>query len=380
MMVVYRLFILVVVVLLALSGCSEGADSRVPESGESPAEPVIAPAEDDPLPSADSTAETNEDADDETAPAAEPAPAVVALPDGVSEYTTRNGATLLETTVSLGPLNVRDQPGLSGEVVAQLPEGSPVIVIGLSERVDVIDDHEGRWLHITDPDDRNWVVDPLGWVFSRYVTGAESLPPRDMRVVGLTEPESGSTPRLNLTLDGVQQSVSQDRHETQDFHIFQWTADQRGFSYRDIPGAYAWREGQEEAELIMHYQGDAESAWVAFTDDFTYMIEDFGTGPGVRGLSVTNVETGEHVFGGAYYRDINLDGYTIEVVERYTGGGGGDDRNGQQTNPQVEAFLEDNPEPADNPHGLPTLLLVKYRLNIESGQREFIGAEWILTQ
>ncbi|MDR1106351.1 MAG: hypothetical protein LBL44_08345, partial [Treponema sp.] len=70
----------------------------------------------------------------------------------------------------------------------------------------------------------------------------------------------------------------------------------------------------------MSYIGtDAESAWVIFTDDFKYIIEDSGTGPAPRGLGVWRVSNSKEIFSGTYYRNIKLDGHTIEIIYVYNG-------------------------------------------------------------
>jgi hypothetical protein len=297
-----------------------------------------------------------------------------------TEYVTRLEATLFETAVAAGPLNVREGPSLSSEVIDRLDEGTPVIVAGLSARVDNIDNHEGRWVLIADVENRDWAAEPIGWVFSKYIAGAEELVPREMKIIGLTGPEEGRAQMLRLTLDGVEHQVFKHKLDSQDFYTFVWTADQRGFSYNDVPGTYIWRSGEAEAELITYKGSRMESAWVAFTDDFKYMFQDFGTGPGVRGLGVVNLHTGDPVPSGGYLVDINLEGYSIDTVVSYSEWrlerGYVDDESIRH----AEAFMETNPEPPKDPRGFSNLLVVKYRLNVDTGEREYRGSEWILTQ
>ena len=373
--------VLIGVAVVALLGCTESSDTAVSEisvpeiddtDDGSQEEVVEAEADQDNAQDSGDDPEgegTSDDTRDE-----------VAAPSVGTVYTTRLGARLFETTVAAGPLNVRDRPGLSGTTVEQLEAGAPVVVTGLSERVDRIDSHEGRWLRIADPEVPVWGRPSLGWVFSKYVAGAENLEPREMEIVGLTDPKPNQSRQLRLRLDDEEHQVSKHQVDSQDFYSFVWSDGEDGYSYRDVPGSYVWRPGEAQAELITHDGSSMESAWVTFSDDFQYMFQDAGTGMGVRGLSVFDVASGERVFNGGYYRDINLDGYEIDIVVRYTDRGIERGLIDDESIRLAESFMEHTPEDPEIPDTRSQLLIVEYRLNVDTGEREHTGTRWIGTQ
>jgi tetratricopeptide (TPR) repeat protein len=73
--------------------------------------------------------------------------------------------------VTSGPLNLRDEAGLKGDVVGRLSEGEKVIVRGKSEGAETIDGKTAYWYEVETIDKKR------GWVFGGYLdVGAEEAP------------------------------------------------------------------------------------------------------------------------------------------------------------------------------------------------------------
>lgn len=300
--------------------------------------------------------------------------------EGVAlEYETRLGATLYETEVLDGPLNVRRRPSLTSEVVEQLEVETRVVVTGLSLTADEIDDHTGHWLRIAPVANRALGLLSDGWVFSKYVAESQNLEARSITVLGLTEPEERRAQMLRLLVGEEEYRVRPRSMASQNFYTFVWAPGVRGFTFRDVPGAYVWHPASVEAKHITYQADTMESAWTAFTDDFTYQLTDVGTGPGVRGLGIRNLNTGEVVFSGSYYDDVDLQGHEVTVAYQYTPWAIERGRIDEEAIDRAEACLEADLERPDV-HPSQQELVVRYRYNIDSGERTYLDCIWTMTQ
>ncbi len=73
--------------------------------------------------------------------------------------------------VTAGPLNLRDEPGLDGEVIGRLSEGEKVLVLGKSDAAETIDGKAAYWFDVETVDKKR------GWAFGAYLdVGAEEVP------------------------------------------------------------------------------------------------------------------------------------------------------------------------------------------------------------
>jgi tetratricopeptide (TPR) repeat protein len=73
--------------------------------------------------------------------------------------------------VTAGPLNLRDEAGLKGDIAGRLSEGEKVIVLGKSEGAETIDGKTAYWYEVETIDKKR------GWVFGGYLdVGAEEAP------------------------------------------------------------------------------------------------------------------------------------------------------------------------------------------------------------
>ena len=163
-----------------------------------------------------------------------------------------------------------------------------------------------------------------------------------------------------------------------------WDFYNENYRYDTIPGSYIWYPETNELRHISHIGHTETSAWVIFTDDLKYLIHDFGTSPGIRGVVVWQVDNGERVFSGYYLRDIRLNGHTIEIAYLYNEWTLG------ELDAEIIAFAEyfqrSNPEPdADMQQisqdtGLGVEIVIFCEFNIDTGVRRITRAEYILVQ
>ena len=129
-----------------------------------------------------------------------------------------------------------------------------------------------------------------------------------------------------------------------------------------IPGTYVWYPETGELRHITYMGDDEESAWAVFTDDFRYFLEDHGTAPGIRGVSVSRVVTRERIFLVGYLTDIRMNGYTIEVANLVWN---------DKVRTFVENFMDNNPVPP----GIEFVTI--FELNFHTGERRLIRVEYI---
>jgi hypothetical protein len=293
------------------------------------------------------------------------------------------------TTIIAENAAIHAYPSKSSNVLFELPKGTWVRILSTSNRMDSIDGHIGNWIEVVG----NY---PLGggWVFSRYIE-AEQIIPSELRIIGLEPRREGRVQRLiaSYEVNGIETIVYlwQNREAEQDFHIFVFdrgitinTDDGRTlglFHYRNIPGTYAWFPETGELRHITYMGSTAESAWVIFTDDFRFMLQDFGTGPGVRGLVVRRVEDNELIYSGGYWDSINLRGNTINVANRYNSWN--IPYMDSETIYFAENFIANNPVPENVERyrewfGIE--LVIIYELNLDTGVRQIVDGIWVNTQ
>jgi hypothetical protein len=166
------------------------------------------------------------------------------------------------------------------------------------------------------------------------------------------------------------------------------------FHYSNNPGIYIWYENTKTLEHITYLGGEGAawgaSLWVTVTDDFKYIMQDYGTAPPPRGVIVWRLEDGEVVFSGTYYDDINLRGHSIEIVKYYD-----EYYAGKWLNHGIELseeeilfaqnYLESNKPPeelkriADLDQGNGFALIIVYEYNLDTKEQKITGGQYIGT-
>lgn len=295
--------------------------------------------------------------------------------------------TIYNTVINDDRVNVRDYPFLDGKILFQVNENIRIVIIGVSKEYYLIDNYNGNWLkiRISENQPNQWKE---GWVFSKYVDTGKIIP-SELRIVEMPPQRTGYGQTLigSYRLNGIENRVTLYPHKetNQNFYTFAFDLDNSAFHYSNIPGSYAWYPETNELKHISYIGTSGESAWVVFTDDFKYIIEDFGTGPAPRGLGVWRVNNGERVFSGMYYRNINLHDHIIEVIYVYDWWNIENDKLDTEIKNYAENYKKDNPEPIDmvqhsRETGLGLDLIIICEFNLDTEVREIIKGQYIYTQ
>lgn len=292
--------------------------------------------------------------------------------------------TVFNSYINDDNVNIRLYPSLNASILSKVNRNTKIVITGVSKEIDEIDNYVGNWLNIRI--ENQWGDE--GWVFSKYVENGliaaseikiiELLPKEERRAQGLLAMYEINGTRKNITL-------YPHKEENQDFFTFAYDWSLESFHYSNIPGSYAWFPETNEVKHITYIGTDMESAWSIFTNDFKYVLQDFGTSPGLRGLGVWRIEDGKRIFSGTYYRDIKLNENTITIVYVYDNWNISRNRLDDEILVYGEEFKKNNPEPEDmviysKETGLGLTLLIICELNLDSGIRNIINGNYIYTQ
>jgi hypothetical protein len=289
--------------------------------------------------------------------------------------------TAYATVITADNVKIHSQPSENSSVRFEVNRGTRVRIISTSPHIDTIDGYTGNWLQVAGDF-------PLGdgWVFSNYVERGQ-VTPSTLQIIELPPKEEnrGQILIASYQVDGAETMVNlyPKKIADQPFYTFvfdEWVSkniDGRTiglFHYSNIRGSYAWFPETNELRHISFIGTTAESAWVIFTDDFRYLMEDYGTSPGPRGLVVYRVEDGEVIYNGSYLNDINLRGHTIEVISSLP-----------RDSDEIVAFMNNNSAPDEmvndaNKWGLGMELVLLSELDLDTGIERFITGKWIMTQ
>lgn len=257
--------------------------------------------------------------------------------------------TIYTTLINEDRVNVIEYPSPNGKISFQVNKNTKVAIMGVSKKYYSIDNYNGNWLKIiiSENQPNQWKE---GWVFSKYVNTGKIVP-LELKIIEMPPQKAGYGQILigSYHFNGIEKQVTLYPHKetNQNFYTFAFDLDNDTFHYSNIPGSYAWYHETNELKHISYVGTSGESAWVVFTDDFKYIIEDFGTGPAPRGLAAWRTNNGERVFSGSYYRNINLHGYVIEIVYVYNWWNIENNVFDAEIKNYAENYKKDNPEPPD---------------------------------
>jgi len=120
-------------------------------------------------------------------------------------------------------------------------------------------------------------------------------------------------------------SVECSKFNNQELYFFFWTQYTVSFPFSNKPGLYILDITKKRLEHIAYFEGIDEmigeifgiGVWTSLTNDFKYLIHDYGSGPPPRGVWVWDLSSGEKILDGVYYLDINLKGNTMETIKTY---------------------------------------------------------------
>lgn len=297
--------------------------------------------------------------------------------------------TCAVTTVNDDNVNIRAMPNTSAEKIGKLNKGDTVKIKGFSDKRELIDGFNGYWLKIAvDSKREGYYTDNdgyFGWLFSKYVNIDPSTEVSSFNVVKLNPQKDKSRLSFELEIDRngdiITNTIYSSRLGNQDFYTFVWSDDMPDFKYNDPVGTFKYFPDTNKIEHATYMGSECESAWCLVTDDNKYMMQDYGTSPGVRGLGVYEIATGKSVFEGSYYRDLQYDGESIVCCERIS------EWNtdiSAETKEYAKQFEQATPVPEDylklKAQGMDVSTIVLYRFNFETKETEYAGCQYILEQ
>ncbi|MDR1839849.1 MAG: SH3 domain-containing protein [Treponema sp.] len=303
----------------------------------------------------------------------------------IFEEKLRYSGTVYNTIVNDDNVNVCSYPSLEADVLLKVNKNTIVIITGTSKEIDEIDNHTGHWFNVR----LGWIGGSEGWIFSKYVE-SDQIAVSEIKIIGMSLQKEGSQAQkltASYQIKGEEKIVTLYPHkeENQDFYTFAYDFDMGPFHYSNIPGSYAWYPHTNELVHISYVGTYMDSQWVIFTDDFKYMIKSVGTASGPRGLIAWRVEDGKEIFSGGYYRNINLKGYTINVIYEYNYWNITNNRLDSEILSYAEEYKNNNPIPDDlveyvKGTTLNIELIIICEFNLDTGIREIITGQFIYTQ
>jgi hypothetical protein len=280
-------------------------------------------------------------------------------------------------------VNVMLFPSLDAEVVFQLQENDSVRILGFSNEIDTIDNFSGRWLNISFLNNRSEYLS--GWVFSKSINIGD-IEPAPIKFVELM-PNNNNPTRIRISYNLQDEEIFVDVFFTRwnEYNFFIWNSGEHGYHYTNIPGIYFLnRETLELKHFTYAGFNDGAVAWTKFTSDYKYIVQDSGTSTGIRGIAAWRCSDSKNIFQGLYYRESVLRGYTIDVAYVCSDWYFRNNRTDEEIMLYGEKYKEENPMPEDIVEGvnkgLFAELIVKCTVNIDTGERQILGAEYILTQ
>jgi hypothetical protein len=288
--------------------------------------------------------------------------------------------TICATTIIDENVNLFILPTLDSVILGKIEKDEIVAVIGFSDKTETIDGFDGYWVNI-------FYSDKKGWIFSKHVN-LENKNVAEIKFVELIPAQDGKIPLIKLTyiLDGKEIFFNTDYGSWNNYYVILWDCYQYGFHYTNKPGIYFLDKETFELKHITYVATSEElpHVWTLFTDDLEYVVQDSGTGPGVRGVAAWRLSDGEKIFSGQYY-GMKIDGHVIEVV--YSCDDWALERG--YTDEEIVAYgkryREETPVPEDveegrQQYGLGVELIIRCSLNLDTGERKIIGGQYILVQ
>jgi hypothetical protein len=295
--------------------------------------------------------------------------------------------TVYKTTVNDNRVNVRSLPSTSAKVVGQKNKGDVVYITGFSSDKETLDGHEGYWVRVSLMNDLSW-DDKNGWIFSKYANLDAGVSVSEMTVAMVNPATARNALSLKLNIKRYNASkevtVAPQRLNDQAFYTFTWSDDESDFLYCDPVGTFIWNPETNEIKHISYMGYGMESAWCLVTNDLKYLLQDFGTGPAPRGLGVFDMETSASLYSGSYYGNLEYDGRSVVVIEELNlWDTEHRDIDAQSLKYATEfknkaSMTEDQIKWKNEGGGI--AVIVRYRLDLSTMKREFIGCRYIQTQ
>lgn len=294
--------------------------------------------------------------------------------------------TVAKASVNDDNLNVRLRPSTSSLKIGKLNKGDVVTVKGFSDKREVIDGFNGYWLKIQ-VEKNDIVIDYAsdnfgwyGWVFSKYVNIDSKTDVSTFKVLNAnSETESGIL-SLDLEIDRNGQKnkvkVYPEKFSNQESYYFVWSDDMDDFFYSDPVGTFKWNPKTNEITHLTDMGYDCESAWCIVSDDEKYLFQDFGTSTGVRAFAIFDLKTNKKLYSGYYLRYLGYDGKSVITVEECSWWNIDKKRVSDESLKISEEYKKTlKPDELEFSN-----VVVRYKLNLESFQKEYLDCTTVIEQ
>jgi uncharacterized protein YgiM (DUF1202 family) len=236
------------------------------------------------------------------------------------EYKPEYFGTVYRTAINDDKVNVRSLPSLDGTVLLKLSKGDRVTVRGVSEAKVNIGGYTAYWFELGAINEKSFGLDEQHWVFGQFVHATDQVSATTISFDHFVDATKKSGSRLFIKIHGKSDRISEvypARFGDRDYYTFTWSTDDESYFYYDVPGTYLWYPKTNEIRHVMYLGNSGESAWVHFTDDFEYFIQDYGTSPGVRGMILGKTKTGKIVFSDGHLAEPEIKGHLVTFAVRY---------------------------------------------------------------
>jgi hypothetical protein len=300
----------------------------------------------------------------------------VDYPTGEKDFSNiKYNANILEDDV-----DIRIYPSPNAEILGHLQKDNIVEILGFTKEKINMDDFYGHWVNIIYSSTGEYPF-IIGWVFSKYIDiGDIEVSP--IKFVGFSE--RNMVISYEIQGEEVFQSVYNNSRDSGDF-IVVWDTNESGYHYSSVPGVYLLNLDTLELMHITYFGiFMGLPGWTTFLDNFKYLVQDSGTGPDSRGLTVWRLNDNKKIFDGIYHNKWLINNHTIEYVRYYNewalSRGHLDEEliaYGQyfKENETIPLRIEDGVK-----QGLIMEIVIRCSLNLETGERKILGGEYILTQ
>jgi hypothetical protein len=300
--------------------------------------------------------------------------------------------TIAKASVNDNDVNIRLHPNISAEKIGKVNKGEIVEIRGFSINKEIIDGYNGYWLKVSITNDKDgYYIDNFGrfgWIFSKFVDIDPSVEVSTMKILKVNPKTDRTLMSITLELDRngqkIQTEIVPDKMKNQNFYTFVWSDDIEDFLYSDPVGTFKWIPDTNEIQHLTYMGSDCESAWCLVTDNSKYFLQDYGTSPGPRGVGIFDLETNKRIYSETYYKDLEYDGDYITVVEVYNWWNVDKKRIDEDSIKLAEEFIsktsmteEDKKWKTD---GGSVDVIVKYRLNLITGEKKYLGSNYIHVQ
>jgi hypothetical protein len=300
--------------------------------------------------------------------------------------------TIAKTPVTDDDVNIRRFPDVSSESIGKVNKGDLVEIRGFSLEQDEIDGYRGYWVKVSVADRKDGHYRDnfgrFGWIFSKFVDVDPNVAVSKMRVIKVNPKTDRQAMSLILEMDRngekTEAEVLPHQMANQSFYTFVWSDDMPDFTYSDPSGTFKWIPDANEIRHVTYMGSDCESAWCLVTDDARYLFQDYGTSPGPRGLGVFDITTNKEVFSGSYYHDLEYDGKSVTIVKVYDSWNVESKYIDEQSILRAKEFIKNTPMTQEDTKwkndGGGVDVIVRYRLDLATGEQTFIDCNYIHVQ